>query len=84
MSPSEFFSGFVPIGTPIFICPLVCIAETVRFFIRPFVLVIRPFVNISLGCFGAVALSRLCFTKSVLLFFLALVFFYEVFVALVH
>nr|UFQ89058.1 ATP synthase F0 subunit 6 [Serendip sp. MZUSP 7987] len=80
----EFFSGFVPVGTPLYICPLVCLAETISFLIRPFVLIFRPFINISLGCFGAVALSNFCFTNSIWLLILCLVFFYEVFVALVH
>nr|UFQ88338.1 ATP synthase F0 subunit 6 [Scalithrium magniphalum] len=79
-----FFSGFVPVGTPLYICPLVCLAETISFIIRPFVLIFRPFINISLGCFGAVALGNFCFSSSIWLVVLGLVFFYEVFVALVH
>nr|UFQ88578.1 ATP synthase F0 subunit 6 [Rhinebothrium sp. 1]UFQ88590.1 ATP synthase F0 subunit 6 [Rhinebothrium sp. 1]UFQ88602.1 ATP synthase F0 subunit 6 [Rhinebothrium sp. 1] len=81
---NEFFSSFVPVGTPLYICPLVCLAETISYLIRPFVLVFRPFINISLGCFGAVALSNFCFTSSVWVLVLSIVFFYEVFVALVH
>nr|UFQ88314.1 ATP synthase F0 subunit 6 [Spongiobothrium variabile]UFQ89190.1 ATP synthase F0 subunit 6 [Spongiobothrium sp. MZUSP 7999] len=81
---NEFFSGFVPVGTPLYICPLVCLAETISFLIRPFVLIFRPFINISLGCFGAVALSGFCFSNSVWFIVLGVVFFYEVFVALVH
>nr|UFQ88362.1 ATP synthase F0 subunit 6 [Rhinebothrium megacanthophallus] len=80
----EFFSGFVPVGTPLYICPLVCLAETISYLIRPFVLVFRPFINVSLGCFGAVALSGFCFSSWVWTVLLILVFFYEVFVALVH
>lgn len=79
-----FFSRFVPVGTPMYICPLVCIAETISYIIRPIVLILRPFINIRLGCFGAVAIGKLCFVKmfwSILLFIL---FFYEVFVAIVH
>nr|UFQ88818.1 ATP synthase F0 subunit 6 [Rhinebothroides sp. MZUSP 8017] len=83
-SYNEFFSSFVPVGTPLYICPLVCLAETISYLIRPFVLVFRPFINISLGCFGAVALSTFCFSSSVWYLVLAIVFFYEVFVALVH
>ena len=82
--PSVFFSRFVPVGTPLYICPLVCLAETIRFLIRPFVLIFRPFINISLGCFGAVAISKLCFHSNLLILLLAFIFFYEVFVALVH
>lgn len=81
---SEFFRGFVPVGTPLYICPLVCLAETISYIIRPFVLIFRPFINISLGCFGAVALRKFCFTGNIWFFLLGLVFFYEVFVALVH
>nr|UFQ89226.1 ATP synthase F0 subunit 6 [Anindobothrium anacolum]UFQ89238.1 ATP synthase F0 subunit 6 [Anindobothrium anacolum] len=80
----EFFSGFVPVGTPLYICPLVCIAETISYIIRPFVLVFRPFINISLGCFGAVALGNFCFSSWAWFIILGFVFFYEVFVALVH
>nr|UFQ88902.1 ATP synthase F0 subunit 6 [Rhinebothrium sp. MZUSP 8024]UFQ88914.1 ATP synthase F0 subunit 6 [Rhinebothrium sp. MZUSP 8025] len=83
-SYNEFFSSFVPVGTPLYICPLVCIAETISFIIRPFVLIFRPFINISLGCFGAVALSSFCFSNSIWYIVLIIVFFYEVFVALVH
>nr|AEY84578.1 ATP synthase F0 subunit 6 [Clistobothrium montaukensis] len=81
---NEFFGGFVPVGTPLYICPLVCVAETISYIIRPFVLIFRPFINISLGCFGAVALSNFCFTGNIWFFLLGIVFFYEVFVALVH
>lgn len=81
---SEFFSGFVPVGTPLYICPLVCLAETISYLIRPFVLIFRPFINISLGCFGAVALRKFCFYGNVWFIVLGFVFFYEVFVALVH
>nr|UFQ88518.1 ATP synthase F0 subunit 6 [Rhinebothrium sp. 3 DJM-2021]UFQ88542.1 ATP synthase F0 subunit 6 [Rhinebothrium sp. 3 DJM-2021] len=81
---TEFFSGFVPVGTPLYICPLVCLAETISYLIRPFVLIFRPFINISLGCFGAVALGNFCFSGMIWFVVLGLVFFYEVFVALVH
>nr|UFQ88470.1 ATP synthase F0 subunit 6 [Rhinebothriidae sp. DJM-2021] len=79
-----FFSGFVPVGTPLYICPVVCLAETISYIIRPFVLIFRPFINISLGCFGAVAIGNFCFSSSVWLLLLICIFFYEVFVALVH
>ena len=59
----DFFSRFIPVGTPLYICPLVCVAETVSYIIRPIVLILRPFINIRLGCFGAVALCKLCFTS---------------------
>ncbi len=82
--PNEFFSSFVPVGTPIYICPIVCLAETISYIVRPFVLILRPFINISLGCFGAVALRNFCFTSKVWFLLLIFVFFFEVFVALVH
>jgi len=81
---TEFFSGFIPMGTPLYICSFVCIAETISFIIRPVVLIIRPFINISLGCFGAVALGGLCVGRGLWSIALAFLFFYEVFVALVH
>lgn len=79
-----FFCRFIPVGTPLYICPLVCLAETIRYIIRPIVLILRPFINIRLGCMGGVAIGNLSFIKvfwSILLFIL---FFYEVFVAIVH
>lgn len=79
-----FFSTFVPVGTPMYICPLVCLAERVRYIIRPLVLILRPFINIRLGCMGAVALGKLCFVKTVWFVLLFILFFYEVFVAIVH
>lgn len=81
---NKFVSRFIPVGTPSYICPLVCLAETISYIIRPFVLILRPFINIRLGCVGAVRLGRLCMAKSFLLIVLFLVFLYEVFVALVH
>nr|UFQ89286.1 ATP synthase F0 subunit 6 [Echeneibothrium multiloculatum] len=81
---NEFFSSFVPVGTPLYICPLVCVAETISYMIRPFVLIFRPFINISLGCFGAAAIGNFCFGSGLWFIILSIVFFYEVFVALVH
>nr|QXU59589.1 ATP synthase F0 subunit 6 [Schistocephalus pungitii] len=83
-SPNEFFSSFVPAGTPLYICPLVCCAETISYIIRPFVLTFRPFINLSLGCFGAVAIGGFCIHSWWWIILLVVVFFYEVFVALVH
>lgn len=79
-----FFSRFIPVGTPMYICPLVCLAETIRYIIRPIVLILRPFINIRLGCFGAVAIGKLCFGGLSWGFLLFILFFYEVFVAIVH
>lgn len=80
----EFFGSFVPVGTPMYICPLVCVAETISYIIRPIVLILRPFINISLGAYGAVALCNLCFISKGWLVVLFILFFYEVFVAVVH
>lgn len=79
-----FFRQFVPVGTPVYICPLVCLAETIRFIIRPMVLILRPFINIRLGCFGTVAACGLCFNKWLLILLIFILFLYEVFVAVVH
>nr|BDI55382.1 ATP synthase subunit 6 [Cylindrotaenia japonica] len=80
----EFFGSFVPVGTPLYICCLVCLAETVSYIIRPIVLILRPFINISLGCLGAVAISNLCLASYTWGVVLVILFFYEVFVAVVH
>nr|YP_009407694.1 ATP synthase F0 subunit 6 [Caryophyllaeus brachycollis]AMA34315.1 ATP synthase F0 subunit 6 [Caryophyllaeus brachycollis] len=80
----SFFSGFVPVGTPLWICPLVCLAETISYLIRPFVLMLRPFINIGLGCVGAAVLGGFSVSSTSLVWVLGLVFFYELFVALVH
>lgn len=79
-----FFSTFIPAGTPLYICPLVSLAETIRYVIRPLVLILRPFINISLGCFSAIALCNLCFFSVWWMSALIILFFYEVFVAIVH
>nr|AWD28812.1 ATPase subunit 6 [Echinococcus granulosus] len=79
-----FFACFVPLGTPLWICFLVCLAESISYVIRPVVLVLRPFINISLGCFGAVALGNLCFVNCWWGLVLVGLFFYEVFVVLIH
>nr|YP_001218772.1 ATP synthase F0 subunit 6 [Echinococcus vogeli]AAL55466.1 ATPase subunit 6 [Echinococcus vogeli]BAA95343.1 ATPase subunit 6 [Echinococcus vogeli]BAF56526.1 ATPase subunit 6 [Echinococcus vogeli] len=83
-SVSSFFASFVPLGTPLYICFLVCVAETISYIIRPVVLILRPFINISLGCLGAVALGNLCFVSWWWSLVLVGLFFYEVFVALIH
>nr|YP_007375116.1 ATP synthase F0 subunit 6 [Taenia martis]BAM76213.1 ATP synthase subunit 6 [Taenia martis] len=79
-----FFSSFIPVGTPVYICFLVCMAETISYVIRPLVLILRPFINISLGCFGAVALGSLSMFNGFWIVLLFILFFYEVFVALIH
>nr|AAY84831.1 ATPase subunit 6 [Echinococcus canadensis]AUG32904.1 ATP synthase F0 subunit 6 [Echinococcus canadensis]WHM52517.1 ATPase subunit 6 [Echinococcus canadensis]WHM52529.1 ATPase subunit 6 [Echinococcus canadensis]WHM52541.1 ATPase subunit 6 [Echinococcus canadensis] len=81
---NSFFASFVPLGTPLYICFIVCVAESISYVIRPIVLILRPFINISLGCFGAVALGNLCFVSCLWVLILVLLFFYEVFVASIH
>nr|ACN76688.1 ATP synthase F0 subunit 6 [Hydatigera taeniaeformis] len=81
---NTFFASFVPLGTPLYICPLVCIAESISYIIRPFVLILRPFINISLGCFGAAFIGGAVNSNYLWFLTLILLFFYEVFVALVH
>ena len=81
---NSFFGGFVPVGTPLYICPVVCLAETIRYIIRPLVLILRPFIKISLGCIGTVAICSLRFNSINWILILLILFFYEVFVAVVH
>nr|YP_007476442.1 ATP synthase F0 subunit 6 [Echinococcus equinus]ARO49932.1 ATPase subunit 6 [Echinococcus equinus]BAM84079.1 ATPase subunit 6 [Echinococcus equinus] len=83
-SVNSFFASFIPLSTPLYICFLVCVAESISYIIRPVVLILRPFINISLGCFGAVALGNLCFVNFWWGLGLVGLFFYEVFVALIH
>lgn len=80
----DFFRGFVPIGTPLWIAPFVCLAETLRYLVRPVVLMIRPFVNLSIGALGGAVLGGISFSRNWVVLFLIALFFYEVFVALVH
>nr|AYH51397.1 ATP synthase F0 subunit 6 [Hysteromorpha triloba] len=81
----SFFSSFVPMGTPLWIAPFVCLAETISYLVRPIVLLIRPFLNLSIGALGGASLGfmSLKFGYGVILL-LVVLFFYEVFVALVH
>lgn len=58
--PKEFFSSLLPAGTPMYIGPLVVMAETISYVIRPVVLIFRPYINIRLGCFGAMAMGKFC------------------------
>nr|BBB87213.1 ATP synthase subunit 6 [Moniezia benedeni] len=81
---NEFFSSFIPVGTPLYICPLVCLAESISYVIRPMVLILRPFINISLGCVGSIAIGSLGFLYWYIMGCLLVLFLYEVFVAVVH
>nr|YP_009257642.1 ATP synthase F0 subunit 6 [Aglaiogyrodactylus forficulatus]ANH20405.1 ATP synthase F0 subunit 6 [Aglaiogyrodactylus forficulatus] len=82
-----FLSNFVPSGTPLWIAPFVCIAESLSYLVRPFVLILRPFINITIGILGGLHLSgvfSLSLLNPALLGLLVFIFFYEVFVAAVH
>nr|AFD18197.1 ATPase subunit 6 [Cichlidogyrus sclerosus]WRY69021.1 ATP synthase F0 subunit 6 [Cichlidogyrus sclerosus] len=81
---SLFFSSLIPSGTPLWIAPFVGLAETISYVVRPVVLMIRPFLNITIGALGAASLAGMSLGNSSLLLILIGVFFYEVFVALVH
>nr|NP_065426.2 ATP synthase F0 subunit 6 [Schistosoma mekongi]AAG12183.2 ATPase subunit 6 [Schistosoma mekongi] len=83
---SLFISGFIPIGSPILLSPFVCIIELVSYIIRPIVLLIRPFVNISAGVYFGIGLGSISFLLDyyyISLLFIIL-FVYEIFVALMH
>nr|YP_009138982.1 ATP synthase F0 subunit 6 [Clinostomum complanatum]AJR28000.1 ATP synthase F0 subunit 6 [Clinostomum complanatum] len=80
-----FLSSFIPLGTPLWIAPFVCLAETISYVVRPVVLMIRPFLNLSIGAFGGAAIGGMCISLSYwLLVFVVILFLYNVFVALVH
>nr|YP_010693884.1 ATP synthase F0 subunit 6 [Morishitium polonicum]WCD42521.1 ATP synthase F0 subunit 6 [Morishitium polonicum] len=83
---NSFFSSFLPVGTPLWISPFVCLAETLSYLIRPVVLILRPFINLTIGVFGGVSLGGICFEVGYywVVSFLIILFFYEIFVALVH
>nr|WCH58145.1 ATP synthase F0 subunit 6 [Holostephanus sp. FJ-2023] len=82
---SLFFSSFIPVGTPLWIAPFVCLAETISYIVRPIVLVIRPFINLSIGAMAGMTLGLLCWSMNWFVFIgLLILFFYEIFVALVH
>lgn len=79
-----FISSFIPVGTPLWICPLVCLAETISYFIRPLVLMLRPFINIGLGCVGMAVIGGFSIVNYWVLIAMIVIFFYELFVATVH
>nr|AWW03139.1 ATP synthase F0 subunit 6 [Cichlidogyrus mbirizei] len=82
--PSAFFASLIPSGTPLWIAPFVGLAETISYLVRPIVLMIRPFLNITIGALGAASLAGMSIGNSVLIVPLLFIFFYEVFVAVVH
>nr|BBJ70606.1 ATP synthase F0 subunit 6 [Benedenia seriolae]BBJ70642.1 ATP synthase F0 subunit 6 [Benedenia seriolae]BBJ70713.1 ATP synthase F0 subunit 6 [Benedenia seriolae]BBJ70725.1 ATP synthase F0 subunit 6 [Benedenia seriolae] len=79
-----FFSSLLPPGTPLGIAPCVCLAETISYIVRPAVLNLRPFLNITIGSLAGASIGGMVMGNNLLLLFLILLFFYEVFVALVH
>nr|AYH51407.1 ATP synthase F0 subunit 6 [Posthodiplostomum centrarchi] len=83
----EFFASFVPSGTPLWIAWFVCLAETISYVVRPVVLVFRPFLNLMIGYYGMSAVASAVLFGGFffcLLLILVCVFFYEIFVTLVH
>ncbi len=61
-----------------------CLAETLRYLVRPVVLMIRPFVNLTMGSLGGYVLGGMVFGSIWVSLFLFFLFFYEIFVAVVH
>lgn len=54
---SEFCACLIPDGTPVWIAPFVCLSETLSYIVRPIVLMIRPFVNLTIGAMGGYVLG---------------------------
>nr|WRY68986.1 ATP synthase F0 subunit 6 [Cichlidogyrus thurstonae] len=79
-----FFSSLVPSGTPLWIAPFVGLAETISYIVRPIVLMIRPFLNITIGALGVSSLAGMSIGNNIIWVVLIGIFFYEVFVAVVH
>lgn len=80
-----FVADFIPSGTPLIIAPFVCCVERLRFFVRPFVLIIRPFLKLSAGRMMLLAAGGLCMEFSFFIFPLIIfLFLYEIFVCVVH
>lgn len=80
----NFFASFVPADTPLVLAPFICVIETLSYGIRPLIMALRIFINISIG---SVLLYASCFFSyfyllAVLLW--AFVFLYEIFVAVLH
>nr|YP_003735122.1 ATP synthase F0 subunit 6 [Benedenia seriolae]ADI24686.1 ATP synthase F0 subunit 6 [Benedenia seriolae] len=81
---NTFFSSLLPPGTPLGIAPFVCLAETISYLVRPAVLNLRPFLNITIGSLAGASIGSMVMGSYLILLFLLLLFFYEIFVALVH
>nr|YP_003934527.1 ATP synthase F0 subunit 6 [Benedenia hoshinai]ABK58256.1 ATP synthase F0 subunit 6 [Benedenia hoshinai] len=81
---NSFFSSLLPPGTPLAIAPFVCLAETISYIVRPLVLNLRPFLNITIGSLAGASIGGMSMAINPLIGFLVFLFMYEVFVALVH
>nr|QWV61014.1 ATP synthase F0 subunit 6 [Euryhaliotrema johni] len=80
----DFLSSLVPPGTPLWIAPFVGLAETISYIVRPAVLMLRPFLNITIGVYGGAKLGEMFMVNNFLFILLLVLFLYEVFVAMVH
>nr|QIQ48862.1 ATP synthase F0 subunit 6 [Schistosoma spindale] len=81
----SFFASFIPDGSPLWILPFIPHIEMLSYIIRPVVLLLRPFINISVGIYLGVMVGELCFSfSSYLLVALIFFFVYEVFIVFVH
>nr|QDO72068.1 ATP synthase F0 subunit 6 [Schistosoma haematobium] len=82
----KFFAEMVPNGSPSWILPFIPHIEIISFIIRPIVLLLRPFINISVGIYAGLTIGDLCilFNNYIFIFFLFAFFIYEVFVIVVH
>lgn len=69
---------------PLGLSPFVCFAETLRYVVRPFVLVFRPWFKFSVGSFLMHAIGQSCCGFEGLMLFLMLFLFYEAFVTVVQ
>nr|BAV82953.1 ATP synthase F0 subunit 6 [Schistosoma margrebowiei] len=84
-SITDFLASMIPSGSPSWILPFIPHIEIVSFVIRPVVVLIRPFINISVGVYVGLAIGNLCFSSSgVVSVVLLALFVYEVFVVFVH
>nr|BAV81464.1 ATP synthase F0 subunit 6 [Schistosoma mattheei] len=87
-SVSSFFADMIPQGSPLWILPFIPHVELISFIIRPVVLLIRPFINVSVGVYSGLMIGDLCMislnNNVFIITFLFILFVYEVFVILVH
>nr|BAV81452.1 ATP synthase F0 subunit 6 [Schistosoma curassoni] len=85
-SLSKFFAEMIPSGSPLWILPFIHHIEMISFLIRPVVLLLRPFINISVGIYAGITIGDLFILSDnyTFMFFLFIFFIYEVFVTVVH